>query len=558
MKRRTFLTSVILCSVTSSLPILFALLSSKKAQAIPNKHIKIAQNQSLPTYAVNVKQFGSLVNGITNNPKIIANNTAVIQAAIDAVGNNGGGTIYIPQGIYQVAPPNLTADIPASIVINYDNITLIGDGIGKTILQSRGDWSVINGQVVRGMGILIKGSDDTTQPRKNITIKNLELSGGTNGFTGNRVFPADPTTGDGWDISHKGIVLDFNKSLDNITIDSVYVHDFRGELIYAGGIWIGKVTISDSKLHSSNASMLSLDAELTVNHCEFSKTANAWVENAPLSPNKYFYFDKCIFKDSIASGLVIAQGKFPENHNTKITNSAFFNSPAGVCPFGGSSNLFIENNKFVDCGNALFTSGENRNIKFYSNEIIAQEKSVISINIWGILKNIHIKKNRQKSIYKNNTYTPCVVYFGDLQNIVIEDNIFENCLTPEQSAHLSNERPLFLNNQYIDVLRRESQGTANIWQSSYIVEPKFEEIVVFNKTSTSFVEVAMSTDYYVDGQEVLIVGGANNEQVKFSQNSSTIRCQSDRYLSGKGEKLKLRFNKSNRKWYEVSYLTATA
>ncbi|OKH53132.1 hypothetical protein NIES2101_12420 [Calothrix sp. HK-06] len=532
---------------------LLGIFMSKKAHSHSSKHIKIVQNQTLPTGAVNVKQFGLLISGITNNLRIIANNTATIQAAIDTVGKKGGGTVYIPAGLYQIAPENLTDEVPSSLVIKYDNITLLGDEIGKTILQSRGDWSVINGQVVRGIGILIKGTDNITQPRKNITIKNLELSGGTNGFTANRSWPANPNTGDGWDISHKGIVLDFNKALDNIIIDSVYVHDFRGEVIYAGGDSIGKVTISNSKLHSSNASILSLDAELTVNNCEFSQTANAWVENAPISPNKSYYFDNCIFKDSINSGFVIAQGRFPVNHNTVITNCLFQNSPVGICTFGGSSNLLIESNKFLDCGNALFTSGENRDIKFFLNEIVSEKEPVVSVNFSGILKNIIIKQNRQRSTNGINIKSPCIAYLGDLQNIVIEDNIFENCRTPEQSSTLFNERPLFRNNQYIDVERRDLQGTANFWHAPpYIVEPKFEELVVKNNTGNPVIEVEMRIEHYADGQEILIVGGASKAQVKFPQNSKTIQCKNDMYLGGNAEKLKLRFNRSDQKWYEVA------
>ena len=447
----------------------------------------------------------------------------------------------------------MTVEVPSSLVINYDNITLLGDGIGKTILQSRGDWSVINEQVVRGIGIIIKGTDSITQPRKNITIKNLELSGGTNGFTGNRSWPADSNTGDGWDISHKGIVLDFNQALDNIIFESIYVHDFRGEVIYGGGDSIGKVTILNSKLGSSNASILSLDAELTVKNCEFSQTANAWVENAPVFANKSYSFDNCIFRDSIHFGFAIAQGKFPDNHSTVITNCSFQNSPAGICPFGGSSNLLIEGNKFIDCGNALFTSGENRNIRFLANEIVSENKSVVSIHIFGELKNVIFKNNRQKSTNGNYIKSPCVIYYGDLQNIVIEDNIFENCLTPEQASFLSNERPLFLNNQYIDVERRDLQGTANFSQAPpYIIEPKFEELLVKNNTGNPVIQVDMSTEHYVDGQEILIVGGMSQAQVKFSQNSKTIQCKSDRYLGGNAEKLRLRFNRSDQKWYEVA------
>lgn len=557
MDRRTFLTYVGLGTLVTS--VLTARRSvSLEATQEDLSQVKTAQAPSVPADFLNVKQFGPLVSGITNNPKTIAANTATIQAAIDAVGENGGGNVYIPAGQYQIAPPDLTVEVAASIVINYDNITLVGDGIGKTILRSRGKWSVVNGQVVRGIGILIKGTDNSNRPRRNITIKNLELSGGTNGFTGSRGFPADPKTGNGWDLSHKGIALDFNKNLDNITINSVDVHDFRGELIYAGGSGVGKVTILNTKLRNSNASLLSLEAELTVRNCEFSKTATAWVENAPISPNKSYYFYNCTFKNSIYHGLVLAQGQFSSGHKQTVTDCSFYNSPSGVCAFGGISNLLIKENVFTDCDNAFVTSEENRNIKFINNKVIGKTKSVTTANLFGKISNVTIRENYHKCT-DSIPDIACVFYYGDLRNIVIERNTFENCRTPEQSARLTRERPLFRTNRYINVERRELQGTANFWQSPpYLVEPKFEEIVVLNNTGGPIIGVRMSTDYYVDGQEVLITGGAGNRQVKFPQTSSTVECQRDRYLSGSNEKLRLRFQKSDRKWYEVAYSKAEA
>lgn len=443
-----FLSYVGLGLVASSLPIASFYSSPVMAQESPNQ-LQVAQVQSFPATFVNAKDFGALVSGKTNKFQIIAANTATIQAAIDTVGKQGGGTIYIPTGYYQVAPPNLKSQVPSSIVINYNNIALVGDGMGKTIIQSRGKWSVINGQVVRGNGILIKGTTNPANPRKNVTIKNLELSGGTTGFTGNRSFPANVTTGDGWDITHKGIVLDFNKYLDNITIDSVDVHDFRGELIYGGGNGIGKVTLYNSKLRNSNASLLSIEADITVNKSEFGKTATAWVENAPISPNKLYYFNNNTFKDSIHHGLVVAQGNFPVGHKVIITNNSFYNSPSGVNPFGGASNFIIQKNKFMDIDNALFTSGKNRNILFANNEIYAKTKPVITAHIWGNLSNVNIKNNHQYSA-DNLRQSNSIFYYGNLQNIVVKDNIFENCHTPQQLAALTNEHPLFQNNQYIN------------------------------------------------------------------------------------------------------------
>ncbi|KYC37745.1 hypothetical protein WA1_04295 [Scytonema hofmannii PCC 7110] len=553
LNRRTLIAFISLGSLASVLRLLRK--TSLLKAVTKNLHpIQSVQAQILPTDFVNVVDFGPLTSGITNDPNIIAANTATIQSAINSVGTKGGGNVYIPAGQYQVTPPSLTVKEPSSIVINYDNIVLFGDGIGKTVLHSRGDWSVIDGNVVRGHGIMVQGTLNPKQPRKNVVIKNLELSGGINGFTGNNKWPADPMSGDGWDLSHKGIVLDFNTSLDNITIDSVYVHDFRGEVIYGGGDGIQKVILSNSKLHNSNAAMLSIEADLIVTNCEFSQTATAWVENAALSPNKSYYFEQCIFQNSTYHGLVLTLGKFPSIHKHIITNCSFHKSLSGICAFE-INNLLIKDNNFYDCDSAFLTSRKNNDIEFVNNKIIGETKPSITANLTGEISNIYIYNNYHfcnERLEKN----ACIFYFGDFQNIVIEENHFENCRTPEQSTSLTNERPLFRNNQYIKVERRELQGIANFWQKPpYIVEPKCEEIIVHNHTGNPIINVDMSTERYVNGQEVLIIGGASNAQVKFPQSSTTVKCQSDRYLSGKGEQLKLKFQKSDRKWYEVSYKT---
>lgn len=551
MDRRTFLIYASFGSVVSTLKTLLTNTSSGVGQE--SKNNKILLSQALPNRFVNVYSFGKLVSGKNQQDYVIAANTKIIQKAIDTVGQQGGGTIYIPKGYYQIAPANLTVNSPSSIVISYDNITLAGDGIGKTIIESRGSWSVIKGQVVRGHGIMVQGTNNSSQPRKNVTIKNLELHGGLTGLTGDRGWPANPKTGDGWDISHKGIVLDFDKYLDNITIDSVYVHDFRGEVIYGGGSGIGKLTISNTKLANSNASMLSLDANLTVIKCQFSKTANAWVENAPVSPNKSYYFEQCKFQDSIAAGLVVAQGNFYSGRKITITNCSFYNSPSGICPFGGASDFVITKNKFFDVNNVLFTSGVNRNIQFNQNEIYGQTQPVTMAHLFGELSNVVIKGNSHKAA-TNVKNASCILYYNNLKNIVIENNVFENCRTPEQSSDLTNERPLFINNQYINVERRDTQGSCVLWgeqETPYMVTPKCEEVVLHNITSNTVATIGMSISRYVDGQELLVTGGTIKGKVKLPQNSVTIECQSDRFISGKGEKIRLKFNKSKQKWYEV-------
>lgn len=59
--------------------------------------------------------------------------TKAIQAAIDAAGALGGGTVYLPAGTYAVSIPSSTAK--AALLIQHSNIRLVGDGPDKTFLR---------------------------------------------------------------------------------------------------------------------------------------------------------------------------------------------------------------------------------------------------------------------------------------------------------------------------------------------------------------------------------------------------------------------------------------
>lgn len=67
--------------------------------------------------AISVKNFGAVGNGV-------ANDTAAMQTAIDAVAAAGGGTLHVPRGTYKVTGITLA-----------DNVTLHGDGKLVSIIK---------------------------------------------------------------------------------------------------------------------------------------------------------------------------------------------------------------------------------------------------------------------------------------------------------------------------------------------------------------------------------------------------------------------------------------
>ena len=67
---------------------------------------------------VSVKDFGAVGDGVTDD-------TAAINAAIEYVGTNGGGAVYIPNGTYGIS----------RVFIKYSNVTLYGNGAGSVLQQ---------------------------------------------------------------------------------------------------------------------------------------------------------------------------------------------------------------------------------------------------------------------------------------------------------------------------------------------------------------------------------------------------------------------------------------
>jgi len=77
----------------------------------------------------NVLDFGAKGDGISDD-------TAEIQAAIDAAHAAGGGTVYVPAGTYIVSG---TSDKSDGAIRLLSNVTLQGAGMGETTLKVRDD-----------------------------------------------------------------------------------------------------------------------------------------------------------------------------------------------------------------------------------------------------------------------------------------------------------------------------------------------------------------------------------------------------------------------------------
>src|SRR5579862_1923752 len=236
------------------------------------------------------------------------NNQAAFQSAVDAAGQAGGGIVQIPApspcpshavcGYVIAATDQTSSPVPGSVKIRYSNVSLMGLG-SPANLFCRGAWAAYdNSTKFPGQHATIRGNclaiGDGQGPNgaagesvSNVTIARVHLYGMTNGNTFNTSFsPTDPpltTTGDGWDITHKGIYLFEGGTFSNIRIDTVSIQDFKGENIFSGGSTVTGAVIQNSSMTNFNGDGISmLAADLMVLNNTMSNGSNAGVENATM------------------------------------------------------------------------------------------------------------------------------------------------------------------------------------------------------------------------------------------------------------------------------------
>ncbi|TNF80250.1 type I secretion C-terminal target domain-containing protein [Pseudomonas sp. ICMP22404] len=144
-----------------------------------------------------VQNFGAKGDGITDD-------TAAIQAAIDAAAAAGGGQVYVPAGTYIVSAGEEPSD---GCLMLKSNVHLYGDGMGETTVK------VADGSDTKITGVIRSAYGEETH---DFGISQLTIDG-------NR----DHTTGkiDGW---FNGYIPGEEGYDSNVTIDSVEIKDCSG------------------------------------------------------------------------------------------------------------------------------------------------------------------------------------------------------------------------------------------------------------------------------------------------------------------------------------------
>jgi Ca2+-binding RTX toxin-like protein len=145
----------------------------------------------------NVKDYGALGDGVTDD-------TAAIQAAIDAAHAAGGGTVYLPAGEYRVSGGEEPSD---GCLMIKSNVYMVGDGMGETVIKLVDGWD----QKVTGMVRSAYGEETS-----NFGMSDLTLDGNRDNVTAKV---------DGW---FNGYIPGVDGADRDVTLERVEIREMSG------------------------------------------------------------------------------------------------------------------------------------------------------------------------------------------------------------------------------------------------------------------------------------------------------------------------------------------
>lgn len=319
----------------------------------------IVENDGATFTSFNVT--ASPYNGVGDNS---TDDTAAIRAALAAAIAHASThvEVYLPTGTYKSCRAGGDAAWPAwPILFNVDadnkHIRFRGDGKALSVIScfmpsmadptttwvNTGDGFV---KIARFTGFEITGT--------NLTVDFVDLTvDGNADFTGDHTVGGNTTTGDGWDISHKGVRI---SSGTNMAVNGTRTafRNWRGE-VWWGGNHNCLVTLLDgSEFTGSNASALSVthcyvDA-CTIGGASLDNVYNG-IENFAMDGEATVVLNSTII--ALANGIVPIGD---ENSTCTITGNTIQDCNNGILVSEGAWDMLISDNQFVNCDNGIINS----------------------------------------------------------------------------------------------------------------------------------------------------------------------------------------------------------
>jgi parallel beta-helix repeat protein len=285
------------------------------------------------------------------NPDDNIDDTAAIQAALDAARDAGGGHVYLSAGTYIISSTERASKGGIRI---HSNTELSGDGIGKTILK------VSDSQESKISGVIRTPVNEVTE---NVVIRDLSIDGNRENVTAEidgiqtGVLPGKPESDNNilierveiHDVSR--IAFNPHEQTTNLTVrDSIahhnswdgFIADFTSNAVYENNIahsndrhGFNVVTHSHDTVLRDNVSYNNGEQGIVVQKGSGSKTIDGWEDmlnyNILLEGNEVYGNGK--------NGILLKQAQ-----NSQVIGNNVYDNANDAIQLEGANNIIIDGN----------------------------------------------------------------------------------------------------------------------------------------------------------------------------------------------------------------------
>lgn len=439
----------------------------------------------------NVKEYGALGDGVTND-------TAGIQAAIDAASSAGGGIVVMPSGTYRYGSQSNGGGQLAGIIMK-SHVTLRGEGIGSTIVKPLDSNS---GLSVSSIGSLYNQTD--------ITIEDLEVDGNksviTSGGECEGINPKNPT---------------------RLTIRNVYVHDTPDDGIDIDGcsdVLIENCIVKDCDGNGIYPS--GYTGKIVVRACTVDGNAIARINGTPgvdwnsvggivtgyQGSGGYMVVDGCRMRNNARNLTVYDAG------NVTVSNCWFYQDRSFLFGSTGQAPCLFATGGFVRVDNCVFDYGSNN----VGVNISAGSAFVNGCTFLGAGRGVYIDNPGVGTSISDSYFNqPDIVHiyiYQSAQKISIVDNWIHGAIRADSGGSRANAGGLISGNYFKnvgDMLYEENSGA--VWDITNNVSEGQIRIWIGTVNMTGN-RLAGSTSLYTSGNTVrgnmlntmLLGGGTGN------------------------------------------------
>jgi hypothetical protein len=411
-------------------------------------------SQVIPAIKVNVNQFGVKGDG--------TNETQKIQNALNYLTTKGGGTLYVPKGVYILSQQGKSLGLTIS-----SNIKIKGDGVGVTIFK-RADNDV---KFSRLFGV---------KNAVNVFLEDFTVDGNKanqdQSFEQQHNFFVDNSTKITFErVENKNAVGDgiyFFIGSKNATVSNCLFNDIVRVGINCTNLDGGKITgcrfngiiTNGIKVEKNQVTLTSPSRDIYISNCSFRSNAigtNAagininglpgdLVTGITISENKFANIDYCVI------GLVYVDNVLVEKNIAdsvkSVCRSSSYNTRRGIASgtiiiqrniltngFGGDNkndmlfvfyyfkNAIVRDNVLTENSSSPYKRIalciENNNIEFSNNKIISS--GLLSGLIFNKCENIKFQGNYLKMNTPKNVFDLIDDDKINLASVTIRDNTFD-------------------------------------------------------------------------------------------------------------------------------------